>query len=349
MNSKENIKKNKIKIELEEIKCDFCKSKSYNVIYQSKDYYFKKIEGSFKIVRCKRCGLNYTNPKITNKSSKEMYSHFLNYDNRPIRLLRENRLSLPFRKELLTDFFGYPFGKPNKIRKILFYPNFLLIRRKWKKTLYIPEYIRDGKILEIGSSYGTYLYLLQKLGWNTLGLELNNNAVAYAKKKLNLEVHQTSIENFQIKDYFDIIYMQMVFEHLESPLKVLTKCYNLLKNGGKIIIRIPDINGFEVFLYKEYAYTLQLPFHLFHFSPNTIRNYLKRLNFKKIRIIHDRTDRDLIAPLKYMINENSNKIGIKLLFEFLYFSLIRKTLLKIFVFFLSLLHKTSRMTVIAEK
>jgi hypothetical protein len=141
----------------------------------------------------------------------------------------------------------------------------------------------------------------------------------------------------------------MVLEHVESPKIILKKCYSLLKPNGKLVLILPDISGLEVSIYKKYAYTLQLPYHLYHFTPITIKNYLQLLNFQNPKIIHENFDRDLLAPLNFMIRENPNKLFLEVVLKFATKRLIRKVIIRIIVNFFSLLGKTSRMTVIAEK
>ena len=98
----------------------------------------------------------------------------------------------------------------------------------------------------MGCSYGGYLIQFKKLGWTVKGLELNRNAVNYCVNKLNLDVVQQRIEDFQSNILFDIIYLHMVLEHVESPKKVLLKCFSLLEPNGRLILNVPDFSGIEV-------------------------------------------------------------------------------------------------------
>jgi len=117
----------------------------------------------------------------------------------------------------------------------------------------IPHYIKNGKILDIGCSYGWYLYQLKNKGWNVKGIELNKEAVEFAVKKLKLDVGNLSIENFQSSEQFDIIFLLNVLEHLKSPRDAFEKIESLLKPGGKLYISIPDYNGLEAKIYKNYV------------------------------------------------------------------------------------------------
>ncbi|MFX0135450.1 MAG: class I SAM-dependent methyltransferase [Candidatus Hodarchaeota archaeon] len=347
---KNKIKNNKIrKTALEYVNCDFCNSNSHQIILTSKDYIFEKVPGIFRLVKCLNCGLIFTNPRLNKKELAKYYSKIVNYENKPQYVYLNSRFSILRRNDLLTYYFNYPILRKSRFRKLIQFPNYLRIWREWKKSCFVPKYIKNGNILEIGCSYGGYLYQLKKIGWNIKGIELNEEAVNYANKKLNLDVMNVSIEDFSSNSKFDFIYLSMVLEHVISPMKVLRKLNSLLKSEGALILSIPNFNGIEVRIFRKYAYIIQLPFHLFHFTPKTIRNYLKALNFKKIRIIYQNSDRDLLAPLNYILRENPNNVSCKILHKLFFNVFIRKTLIKIVINLLSYIGKTSRMTVIAQK
>ncbi len=347
MNNKNSVDKKSI---FKHVKCDFCNSYKYQILIKTKDYHFEKIPGEFTIVKCLGCNLVYSNPRLKSIELKRYYSNIVTYDNRPPDLRQNNRIYSPFSKEFLTYFFNYPFlKKKKKIRKLILLPKYIRFKRKWKKSYNIPSYIENGRILEVGCSYGGFLILLKKLGWIVKGLELNKEAIKFAINQLKLDVEYSSIEDFQSDDLFDIIYLQMVLEHLESPKKVLLKCFQLLKSSGKLVLTVPDFSGIELRLYKKYAYTLQLPYHLYHFTPNSIKNYLKRLNFTKIKFFHQSTTKDFIMPLTYIFRDKPNDTFIRYMLKLGKFNLIRNSLIKFLSYILTLLGKTSRMTVIAIK
>jgi len=334
---------------IEYVRCDFCNSDKYKIIIKSKDFIFSTVPGKFTLVKCLNCNLVFTNPRLKKNEIVKYYSKIVSYDNRPINLNQKNRFNLFFRKDILVDFFNYPFFKKKKIRKLIQYPNYLRVKRKQKKTQFIPNYIKDGKILEVGCSYGYYLYQLKSLGWNVKGIELSKEAAEFAKKDLNLDVECKGIEDFESETLFDIIYLNMVLEHVPSPKIIIKKIYNLLKEKGLLILSVPDFSGIEVRIYKKYAYGLQLPFHLYHFTPQTIKRYLKESHFQKIKIFHQNFDRDLIAPLFFISREKPEKIIIKYLLKLFQFKFIRITLVRIIIKTLALLGKTSRMTIVAKK
>ena len=343
---KKNLDKN---TELIQINCDFCDSNKYNSLFKSKDFLFKTTTKEFNIVKCSNCGLIFTNPRLNSESLKNYYSKIATYDNRPLIKDLNHRFDLLKRIDILTDYFKYPILKKSRLRKIIQYPNYLKIRKKWMSNPYIPEYKKNGKVLEIGCAYGGFLYQLKKLGWNVKGIELSEDAVEYCEEIYNLDIEKVSIEEFQTDETFDIIYLINVLEHIESPKKMLSKIVSFLKPNGLLIISVPDFSGLEVRLFKEYSYCLQLPFHLHHFTPKTLDNYVKLVGLERINLFHLKSDREIIGPLNYILIEYPNKLLIKAILKIMIKKIIRATLIRFLMNILAAIGKTSRMTMVTRK
>lgn len=350
---KENSIGNKIIInsnDLIGVKCDYCDSNESKIIFTTKDYVSKKIAGEFSISKCLNCNLIFSNPRLKRETLANYYKKIINYGEKSFRRSEgKEMLNYCLVKDILSLYFNYPFSKKNILKKVALFPSYLRIRKWYKKRYFIPTYKKHGKILEIGCSYGYYLYLLKKLGWKVKGIELNEDSVNFAVNKLNLDVENIKIEDFQSNQLYDVIYLNMVLEHVSSPKEILLKCHSMLKENGRLVLGIPDFSGIEVRIYKRYAYTLQLPYHLYHFTPNSIKKYLRLFEFKKIKITHGDFDRDLLAPLNFMIEENPESILLKYVYKIVINKYIRKTIIKIIVKVISFLGKTSRMVVVATK
>lgn len=81
----------------------------------------------------------------------------------------------------------------------------------------------------------------------------------------------------------DLIIMNDVLEHLEDPIGVIRECYNLLKKGGKLKIRV---------LYWNHIYNYSDPQHKHVFAPRyfemftkaSVRDYYFSFAFERMRI-----------------------------------------------------------------
>lgn len=323
--------------------CDYCGSNDYNKVLSAPDHYYG---GSriFTIVKCSQCGLIYTNPVVP-KSEIFNYSNNAGYY-KPTMKIAKNGLKKRLRDALLREFFNYfPQRKRSYVLKLTLWPLFLLFEKKLKSECY-PHFKENGTLIDLGCSYGKYLNDMKKLGWEVEGVEPHLAASKWGEKNLGIKIHHSTIEKFLTKKKYDVVTIRMVLEHVYSPKHVLKKIHSLLKMDGTAVIVIPDFSGFEAQLYKKYAYTLQLPTHITHFTPTTISRYLTTFGFKDIKIVHHDFDRDLLAPLEYMARNKKEYLILQQIFSN---KIIRAAMIKPFAFLLSHLGLTSRMTIYARK
>lgn len=293
----------------------------------------------FDVCVCSECGHKFTNPRPTMETIKYFYPDSAGYY-QPAKYIEPSGFKYKVYKKILNIFYGYDLEtNVNSILAILIY----FLKKRQIEVSHIPIFKAKGKLLEIGCSYGYYLKDKENLGWEVYGIELNEKAVQYAKDELNIKnIKCDFFENIEYEDnFFDAVNMNMVLEHVYDPCFVIKKINNIMKKGGELMISVPDIAGFEAKIYKQYFYSLHVPEHLHHFSPKTITKLLEKNGFKVERIIHQNFDRDLVASAGYMPN--------KLLSKFLSNKIIRKTIVRGFVWTLSILGKTSRMSIYATK
>ena len=69
-----------------------------------------------------------------------------------------------------------------------------------------------------------------------------------------------------LEESIDIIVMNDILEHLDNPPEIIKECYRLLKNGGKLIIRI---------LYWNHIYNYSDPQHKHVFGPRYFEFFTK--------------------------------------------------------------------------
>jgi len=331
----------------EYVKCDLCGKDDTKKILEAKDLY-NKMPGIFNVVQCKNCGFVYTNPRPYAEELSKYYPDDAGYFIPTLPKERRGRLNKLKKKvwnKLLAVYWGYShLSNINWLGKVFLSP--LLLRVKGSlETSGIPRFVQNGKLLEIGCSYGSYLKQMKELGWEVVGVESNRKAAEFGCKEYGVRIIGDTFENANITGKFDVIAMRMVLEHLPSPSKALEKASELLKEDGKLIIIVPDFSGIEFRLFKEYCYALQVPNHLNYFTPSTIRQYCKKYGFRVEKIIHHKVDRDFVASAQYMKDDGLNEWLAPVLSN----KLFRRTILRAAVTLLSYLGMTSRMTVCAEQ
>jgi 2-polyprenyl-3-methyl-5-hydroxy-6-metoxy-1,4-benzoquinol methylase len=105
-------------------------------------------------------------------------------------------------------------------------------------TSFIPR--PKGKtFLEVGCGGGIVLQLLTRLGFVTTGLDVNQEAINYAKKEVNISFIRKSFYVFNTNKRYDSIGMFDVLEHQRDDLLFLKQSYRFLKDDGWLFLTVP--------------------------------------------------------------------------------------------------------------
>lgn len=149
----------------------------------------------------------------------------------------------------------------------------------------IEKKMKSGRILDVGCGEGQFLNLAAKRGWKTFGVEISPMAVRRAKEAFNLDIVAVELREARFPDsHFDVVTLFNVLDHLPFPVEALKEIHRVLKPGGLLVVRVP--NGvFHVNLIRAMTFLEpQLVFHLYCFTPGTVRSLLKTAGFEDIRI-----------------------------------------------------------------
>jgi 2-polyprenyl-3-methyl-5-hydroxy-6-metoxy-1,4-benzoquinol methylase len=113
---------------------------------------------------------------------------------------------------------------------------------------------KDLKILEVGAAYGETLYYLKQNGIasEAVGVDIfedTKNKQNYKPLDRFIFGDIEKIELPEYNQYFDLILLPDVLEHLFEPKSVLETLKKYLKEDGKIIVSMPNIRYYSA-LYK---------------------------------------------------------------------------------------------------
>lgn len=148
------------------------------------------------------------------------------------------------------------------------------------------------KVLEIGAAYGETLFYLKQKGFASecVGVDLFedvNNKQNYKSidRFIFGNIEQIDLEEYF--DYFDLILLPDVLEHLLEPKLVLNKIKKYLKNDGKIIVSMPNIRHYsalkKIFLKGDFSYEESGIFdytHLRFYCKKNIKKLIESANYK---------------------------------------------------------------------
>lgn len=286
--------------------CILCGFTKFEFMFFSKDRMFN-LPGEFTVKKCSKCFLVFLDPQPSQKLLKKYYpsKKYYAYSRSKARGLFE----------VLREYLIGHYYSPNVFS--------LLISNFIQNVPAIPSYIKNGKILDIGSGDGDTLTLLKKLGWETYGLDIDFKAVETAKKR-GLDVRLGTFRELSKypDNYFDAIRLYHVIEHIDNPSLCLSLIHKKLKKEGELLIGTPNTKSILAGLFRSYWYNLDSPRHLFLFSPQTLEKLLNKNNFVINKVEFCSTG-GIPGSLQYVIGDLLNRklTFIKIKFVLLFFPL----------------------------
>lgn len=239
---------------METVACNLCGWHDESLVFSGTDR-LVAFDHRFRVVRCRRCRLVYVNPRPT---ASELTRH---YTSDYAAVVRE-----------------YPHLKPRGLMKA---GADMIMRRR------VPQGMPPGRALEIGVGGAGYLLALREQGWNVQGIEISAELAQHAREAYSLDVRTGSAESALAQfpdDHFDLVAMWHVVEHLSDPAGVLADIRRVLKPGGRLMMELPNFAGISRHLFTTWWAALDLPRHLYHFTPATMRRMLERAGFEDARV-----------------------------------------------------------------
>jgi len=195
-------------------------------------------------VKCKNCHLIYVNP--IEKASK-INGDYSKMENNDAPIIRGSRL------------------------------------RAAKSQLGLIKKHKNGTtLLDIGCGEGFFLFNASKAGYTTKGIEISQYAAEYAGSEFGLDVEVKPFEELQYpENYFDVVTLWQVLEHVPHPLVVLREVHRILKPEGLLVTSTPDIESIMAKIFRRKWWSLRR-LHINQFTAKTLTDMLKRAGFNNV-------------------------------------------------------------------
>lgn len=270
--------------------CPSCGNTNSTVLYASRDRMFR-MPGSFRIRRCASCSLVFLDPFLSARETRKYYPSQTYY---AYRGEAKKGLLGAVRTYLIVHYY-----KPTIFS--------ILVSLFIHSVPAIPREVHHGKVLDLGCGTGDTLLLLQALGWDVYGMEMDKRAVERAHKRGLKNIRLGTFEDLSYfkNNSFDAVRLYHVIEHLPDPQLCFRLLYHALKNGGELIIGTPNISSIVARLFGTYWYNLDSPRHLFLFNPKTLRKMAEDAGFT-VRSLEYCSAGGLVGSLQYWIDDTWN-------------------------------------------
>lgn len=135
-------------------------------------------------------------------------------------------------------------------------------KNRYEAALKFINIKNTDKVLDVGCGRGDILNYIQNKTKHAYGLDISKGNIAVAKRLLNRNVKlftqditkKTKFPN----NYFDIIILTDVIEHIPDRYSLFKELKRILKKKGRLIIETPNVvklrNRLD-FLFGKYPYT----------------------------------------------------------------------------------------------
>jgi SAM-dependent methyltransferase len=167
-----------------------------------------------------------------------------------------------------------------------------------------------GAILDLGCASGGFLSTLKGPSWKLFGIEMSEDAASEARTRCGAEVFVGDILDAPFPaQSFDVITCFNVLEHVYEPKEVLARVAKWLKPGGIFYTLIPNIDSAGAHIFRSYWYPLELPRHLYHFSPGTLRDVAQSAGLRQVSL---ETRRELFieSSTRFIFDDLLKKVGV---------------------------------------
>jgi SAM-dependent methyltransferase len=239
--------------------------------------------GTFDIVRCERCHLVQTNPRPTRESIGDYYP---------------------------SSYVSFVEGEREQLGRLL---SFL----RW--AIRMPYHLRYGavprvsaprgdanQVLDIGCGAGTLLTEMVELGWSPWGIEPNEELAKAVTARLHVGEERMFVGTAEVASFpdevFDLVTMSHVLEHLHDPNEVLSKVHRWLRSDGILRIWVPNVGSLESRVFGQLWHGLDMPRHLYHFDPSTLRKLLEGRDFQIVNLVPQFQGGTLSASLVHVLD-----------------------------------------------
>ena len=164
-------------------------------------------------------------------------------------------------------------------------PLYLYGTRELDQVSIVLEELKEGmRVLDVGANIGIFVRKALENGYDAKGIDLNKNAVLFANAGITDKVYEGGLK--EEGGLYDIITLEQVLEHIKDPLSFLNDARVRLKEGGLLIISVPNYSGIYPGLFKNDWYGWWPKEHVWHYSVKGLDYLIRKAGFKKIKVYH---------------------------------------------------------------
>lgn len=145
-----------------------------------------------------------------------------------------------------------------------------------------------GAVLDVGCGDGRFLQAMAAREWAVTGTEADPVAASLARRRTNATIHEAAaLESPDLPEAgFTVVSLLHVLEHVPDPRETLAACFRLLRPGGALLLALPNAASAEAAIFGSAWYHLDLPRHLWGFTPRSLVRLVEESGFAVASLQH---------------------------------------------------------------
>jgi len=232
-------------------KCPLCGSESIRELYECEDFL---VSGDkFPLFSCSSCSFVFTGNSPVEEEAAAYYSS--------------------------EDYISHSDTEKGLLNKLYHRARSFMLSFKFRMLCRITG-LESASVLDIGSGTGYFPLYLETKGWKSRGIEISKEARQFALKKNKLSLLPPEAINDFSRGSIDIITMWHTLEHFYHPDDYLEQAYRILEENGWLLIAVPNHLSYDAQKYRAFWAGWDVPRHLWHFNPHTIKLLAGKHHFK---------------------------------------------------------------------
>ena len=158
------------------------------------------------------------------------------------------------------------------------------LRHERYKIELVQRYVKSGRLLEIGSSWGAFCLLAKRAGFMVEAIEMDRDCCNFLTTKLGIRAIKSADECAALNEVSnpDVIAMWHVIEHLRDPWSLLARAAERLAPGGIMVVATPNAEAIQFGVFGRRWTHVDAPRHIHLIPPALLRAKLTELGLEEL-------------------------------------------------------------------
>lgn len=236
--------------------CVLCGCDRFARLFRASDRLYETTAEEFDVVRCGQCGLMRLDPQPSVEELPKYYPAGYWFASEQS---AASRLEEGYRRLVLRDHVRFVRGALHNVEG-------------------------QGLLLDLGCGGGLFLGMMRERGVRVVGLDFSREAARVAWERQQVPAVCGSFDGAPFGEgSLACITMFHLLEHVRDPRTVLRTAHELLREGGRLVVQVPNAASWQCRLLGRSWNGVDVPRHLYDFRDLDLEKLLIACGFEVMR------------------------------------------------------------------